>query len=178
MTYVEILRRIERSIARIEGWFIIALLSVMVLLTSVQVLLRNLHIHGKIHYANLLLGEIDWADPLVRLLVLWLTFLGASLLTTENRHIKIDILSGNVPAKWLPFREVILCTAAALVCGFMFAGSLDYVKVEYLSGATVFLSFPSWLAQLILPIGFLLMLLRFLLRAVDELLTLTGGHTK
>jgi len=178
MAYIETLRRIERRIAKIEGWFVIALLAVMVLLTSAQVLLRNLHIHGQIHYANLLLGKIDWADPLVRLLVLWVTFLGASLLTTENRHIKIDILSGIMPAKWLPFREIILCTAAALVCGFMLAGSLEYVKVEYLSGATLFLSIPSWAAQLILPIGFLLMLFRFLFRAFGEFLSLSGDRTK
>jgi TRAP-type C4-dicarboxylate transport system permease small subunit len=175
---MERLRIIERRLAKVEGWFIVALLSVMVLLTSVQVLLRNLHIYGHIHRANLLLGQIDWADPLVRLLVLWVTFLGASLLTAENRHIKIDILSGILPPGWLPCREIILCIAAALVCGLMLGGSLRYVKVEYLSGATLFLSIPSWVTQIILPVGFLLMLLRFLFRAADELLILTRGRKR
>ncbi|MDD5207042.1 MAG: TRAP transporter small permease subunit [Desulfobacterales bacterium] len=175
---METLRRIERHLARLEGWFIVALLSVMVLLTSVQVLLRNLHIHGHFRYANLLLGQIDWADPLVRLLVLWVTFLGASLLTTENRHIKIDFLSGVLPSGWLPFREVILCTAAALVCGFMFGGSLEYVKVEYHAGTALFLGIPSWVTQLILPVGFLLMFLRFLFRAAGELAAFTRSRTR
>lgn len=175
---METLRKIERRLAKVEGWFIIALLSAMVLLTSVQVVLRNLHIHGHIRHANLLLGQIDWADPLARLLVLWVTFLGASLLTTENKHIKIDILSGILPSEWLPFRETILCVAAALVCGLMFGGSLGYVRVEYLSGAILFLGIPSWVTQLILPIGFFLMLLRFLLRAADELATLIRGRAR
>lgn len=175
---VDRLRRIERKIARLEGWFIIALLSEMIGLTFVQVLLRNLHIHGRIHEANLLLGQIDWAEPLVRLSVLWVTFLGASVLTAENRHIKIDFLSGMLRGRWLPFREVIVSLAAALVCIFMLYASLEYVKVEYRSGAILFLGISSWVTQLILPVGFFFILLRFLFRAVEEFTILLKGRVR
>jgi TRAP-type C4-dicarboxylate transport system permease small subunit len=175
---VKTLKQIERALARFEGWFIIALLSEMIGLTFIQVLLRNLHIHGRIQQANLLLGQIDWAEPLVRLSVLWVTFLGASLLTAEKRHIKIDILSSVLTARWLPWREAIVSLAAALVCGLMFAASLEYVGLEYRSGTTLFLGIPSWVTQLILPAGFLLILLRFLFRAAEEVTPLFRGSIR
>jgi len=51
--------------------------------------------------------QVDWFEPFVRLLVLWLTFLGASLITKENKHIKIDLMGSLLPDKWLPFRDII-----------------------------------------------------------------------
>ncbi len=169
---METLRRIERGLARVEGWFIIALLAAMVGLTFFQVLLRNLYAYGGVQEANLILGEIDWAEPLVRLSVLWLTFLGASMVTGENRHIKIDLLTGILPRAWQPFRELILCIGSALVCSFMVKASLDYVGMEFQAGVTPFLGIPSWVTQLILPIGFFLIVLRFLARAAWELAAL------
>lgn len=172
------LRIVERNLAKLEGWFIVALLSEMVALTLAQVLLRNLHIHGRIHQANLLLGQIDWAEPLVRLSVLWVTFLGASVLTAENRHIRIDLLAPVLPTRWAPCRETIVSIAAAVVCGLLFSASLQYVEVEYHSGTTLFLGIPSWVTQLILPMGFLLILLRFLFRAAEEFAHLRRGEVR
>lgn len=174
-TLLDRLRTIERTLARLEGWFIVALLSEMVVLTMAQVLLRNLHIHGRIASANLLLGQIDWAEPLVRLSVLWLTFLGGSILTAENRHIRIDLLAPVLPTRWMPFREAVVSMAAAVVCSLLFRASIQYVQVEYHSGTTLFLGIPSWVTQLILPAGFLLILLRLLFRASEEIALLRTG---
>jgi C4-dicarboxylate transporter, DctQ subunit len=171
------LKKIECSLARAEGWFMVALLSAMVGLTFLQVLLRNLQTHGEIQFAAKILGSVDWAEPLVRLSVLWLTFLGASVVTGENRHIKMDMLSGILPSGWLPFRELILCFASGGICALMLKASLGYVAVEFRSGSTLFLGMPSWVAQMILPVGFLLILLKFLVRAAEGLCSVYGGRT-
>ncbi len=163
------LKIIERNLARVEGWFMVTLLSVMVGLTVIQVLLRNLQTHGEIQLAARILGQVDWAEPLVRLSVLWLTFLGASIVTGENRHIKMDILSGVLPSGWAPCREFLLSVASGVICALIFKASLDYVGVEFRSGSVLFLGIPSWLAQMILPLGFFLILLKFLIRAAVEI---------
>jgi TRAP-type C4-dicarboxylate transport system permease small subunit len=171
------LKIIERNLTRAEGWFMVALLSIMVGLTVVQVLLRNLQTRGEVQLAASILGRVDWAEPLVRLSVLWLTFFGASVVTGQNRHIKMDMVSGVLPPAWLPFRELLLNIASAVICALMFHASLSYVDVEFRSGSVLFLGIPSWVAHMILPLGFFLILLKFLVRTIEELRSVRRGRT-
>ena len=53
----------------------------MVVLAFLQVLLRNIFDQSFL-----------WGDPLLRHLVLWVGFIGASLATREEKHINIDVL--------------------------------------------------------------------------------------
>ena len=136
---MEILRWIDKGLVRLEGWIIITFLWLMVILTFFQVCLRGLYTHGHVQWANIAMGHIDWTEPFVRLLVLWLTFLGASLLTGENKHIKIDLLSSILPPKWLPVRELILSIVCVLISGIMLFVCLGYVKIEMQFGGAMFL---------------------------------------
>lgn len=162
--------RIDKAIARFEGWFLILFLSLMVSLTFLQVILRSLFIYAHLDWANNLMGSLDWAEPFVRLLVLWVTFLGASLVTGENKHIKIDLLTQIIPASWLPVLNILLSLAGALVTALMLKASLFYVGTEMSFGGNLFLNVPNWIGQLILPVGFLLMCFRFLVRGLSSAL--------
>jgi TRAP-type C4-dicarboxylate transport system permease small subunit len=168
------LARIDRAIARFEGWLLILFLSLMVFLTFIQVMLRSLFIYTHMEWANDLMGSIDWAEPLVRLLVLWVTFLGASLVTGENKHIKIDLLTQIIPASWLPLLDVLLSLTGALVAAMMLKASLFYVGTEMSFGGYLFLNVPTWIGQLILPVGFLLICFRFLVRGLSSALGVFG----
>jgi TRAP-type C4-dicarboxylate transport system permease small subunit len=121
------------------------------------------------------MGSLDWAEPFVRLLVLWVTFLGASLVTGENKHIKIDLLTQVIPASWLPLVDVLLSLAGALVTALMFKASLFYVGTDMSFGGKLFLGIPTWVGQLILPLGFLLICFRFLVRALSSALGIVRG---
>jgi TRAP-type C4-dicarboxylate transport system permease small subunit len=172
---MKILARIDTAIARFEGWLLILFLSLMVFLTFLQVLLRSLFIYAHVGWANEVMGSIDWAEPFVRLLVLWVTFLGASLITGENKHIKIDLLTQILPAPWLPLLDVLLSLSGALVTALMFKASLFYVGTEMSFGGKLFLGIPTWVGQLILPLGFLLICFRFLVRALSSALGIVRG---
>jgi C4-dicarboxylate transporter DctQ subunit len=167
---MKILARIDTAIARFEGWLLILFLSLMVFLTFLQVFLRSLFIYAHMGWANDLMGSLDWAEPFVRLLVLWVTFLGASLVTGENKHIKIDLLSQILPLSWRPPLDVLLSLAGALVAALMFKASLFYVSTEMSFGGKLFLNVPNWIGQLILPAGFLLIGFRFLVRSLSSAL--------
>lgn len=166
------LARIDKAIARFEGWLLILFLSLMVSLTFVQVLLRSLFIYAHVGWANDLMGGIDWAEPFVRLLVLWVTFLGASLVTGENKHIKIDLLTQAIPATWRPPLDVVLSLSGGLVAALMLKASLFYVGTEMSFGGKLFLGIPTWVGQLILPLGFLLICFRFLVRGLSSALAI------
>ncbi len=163
-----VLQLIDRILARIEGCLIITMLWLMVIFTFLQVVLRGLYTHGHLSWANNLMGQIDWSEPFVRLLILWITFLGASLLTRDGKHIQIDLFATILPPAWLPLRDCILSIACAAICATMVKVSMDYLSMEMEFGGDMFLSLPTWTGQIILPAGFALLLTRFTLRAIDQ----------
>jgi len=166
------LKRIDAAVARLEAWLVISFLTLMVSLTFLQVLLRSLFIYAHAGWANDLMGRFDWAEPFVRLLVLWVSFLGASLVTGENKHIKIDLLTHLIPVPWLPLRELLLSLAGTVVSALMIRASLFYIRTEMSFGGNLFLGLPTWIAQGILPVGFSMICFRFVLRGVDSAFTL------
>jgi C4-dicarboxylate transporter DctQ subunit len=172
------LRWIDNTLAMLEGWFIVILLYLMVILTFIQVSLRGLYTHIHLQWANTLMGHLDWSEPFVRLLVLWLTFLGASLVTGDNKHIKIDLFSTLLPPKWQRARELILSVVCILISAIMLTVCADYITIEMEFGGRMFLNLPNWIGQLILPVGFAFILFRFLLRAIDQGLQIARGVTK
>ena len=150
----------------------------MVVLAFFQVCLRGLYTHGKIQWANTVMGHLDWTELLVRLLVLWLTFLGASLVTGEDKHIKIDLFSSLLPPRLQPLSDLVLYSVCVGICAIMVRVCAGYVALEMEFGGKMFLSIPGWIGQLILPLGFLLILFRFSLRWIDAFLEITRGRAK
>ena len=73
--------RLDETIARIEKYLLVLLLSLMIVLAFLQIVLRNFFETG-----------LSWGDVLVRYLVLWVAFIGAALATKEGRHINMEIL--------------------------------------------------------------------------------------
>ena len=65
----------------LEEGLLVLLMGLIIALAFSQIILRNFLSHS-----------IWWADPLIRHLVLWASFLGATIATRKNQHIKIDII--------------------------------------------------------------------------------------
>jgi len=167
------LKRLDNTIARLERWLVVALLGLMVLFTFTQVVLRGLYTHGNLQWANALMGHLAWSEPMVRLFVLWIVFLGASLITGEDKHIKIDLLSSLLPSRWLALFNLVLSAACALICAVMFTVCLDYIRAEMQFGGAMFLGVPYWVGQSILPVGFFLLLFRFVVRGLEQTVRMT-----
>jgi TRAP-type C4-dicarboxylate transport system permease small subunit len=173
---MSVLHFIDRCLARLEKWLIVLFLSLMLLFTFVQVVLRGLYTHVHLQWANDWMAYIGWSEPFARLLVLWLAFLGASLLTGDGKHIKIDLLTTVSSKRWLTIREIVLSIACLGICAVMFKACLDYLTIERAYGGAMFFEIPTWVGQLILPVGFGAMFFRFLLRAVGGALNLRRTH--
>ena len=167
---------LEKMISRLEGWFIVFFLALMVVFTFAQVALRALYTHVHMHWANIMMGHVDWTEPLVRLLVLWITFLGASLLAGDKKHIRIDLMSNVLPNRWRPIREMILSIALVIITALMIHASVSCVKMEMAFGGAIFLNVPTWTGQLILPIGFSLLCIRYFIRGTIQLMIIARGE--
>lgn len=171
---ISFFKTVDEILARLEEWLIVFFLSFMVVFTFLFILLRALHLYAHLTWTSVAIGKIDWTQPLVRLLVLWVAFLGASLLTRENRHIKIDLSSLLMPLGWQPLKDLFISLACVVVSAIMVKASCQYIQNEYLFSGPLFLSIPAWIGQIILPVGFLCILFRFLLRGITQVKGLMG----
>lgn len=148
------MHRLGQLIDRLERGLLALMLSAMIGLGLGQILLRNIWSSG-----------IDWADPLLRLLVLWIAMLGAMQATHQDRHIRIDLLSRYLPSGLKPWQSRLSNLAAGLICLPLAWHAGRFVILEYQDGTRLFSGFPAWVAELALPLGFALMALRMLLNA-------------
>jgi TRAP-type C4-dicarboxylate transport system permease small subunit len=166
---------VDDILARVEGWLIVVFLWMMIAATFIQVSLRSLYTHAHLKWANALLGQIDWAEPLARILVLWLTFLGASLVTRERRHIKIDLLEMVLPPAWYPYRGMLLAFLSAFISTLLLAASLAFIEMEMAYGGRILPAVPTWICQAIIPLGFAVMTFRFTLQGLLEFVAIRGN---
>jgi TRAP-type C4-dicarboxylate transport system permease small subunit len=153
--------RADEVIDRVEQTLVSILLGLMILIAFLQIVLRNIFATG-----------IAWADPLVRNLVLWVGFVGAAIATREGRHITIDVLPPWVPQQGKAIIGVIVQLFSAFICGLLTFAAVKFVRNEALMGSVTFLGIPAWVPQLILPVIFGIMALRFGLRSLRDLTTL------
>jgi len=150
---MRILRAIDAALVRVETVLLVAFLGVMVVLSFAQVVLRNVFGTGLL-----------WADPLVRHLVLWAGFMGAAMATSTDRHISIEAFNKFLPERGRSLVHVLTSLFAAAACWFLADAAWTFIQDEYAAGGAIALSIPSWVALLILPAGYLLIMIHFLLR--------------
>lgn len=159
---MNVIRSISGALSLLERTLVVVLLGLMVILAFLQVIMRNFFSAG-----------ILWADPFLRHLVLWIGFLGASLATRQEKHINIDILTRFAPRRIVNSIHVLTNLFAGIVCSILANAGLTFLLSEKESGASLFTidatAFPAWWFQLIIPIGFGLMALRFLIRMIEHL---------
>lgn len=154
------MKRLLTVLHRIEDGVLVALLLAMILLAGVDILARTLF--G---------GGIVWVQPLLRVMVLWIGLLGALLATRTREHIAIDLtsrLAGPQLKRWL---SVLTSLFAAMVCGIVAFNAKTFVETAYEWGDVAFGRIPAWPLQLIIPVSFTLMAVRFVVQA---LMSVTG----
>ena len=155
--------RVDEALARVEQTLLVTFLSFMILTAFLQIVLRNFFSTG-----------LDWADSLLRNLVLWIGFIGATLATKEGKHINIDVVS-----RWLPslgkniVTLIIHLFSFGIGCLLTYA-ALKFIKNEVQMARMTFLNIPAWIPEMILPVTFGLMTFRFCLRSFKNLYEMGG----
>jgi TRAP-type C4-dicarboxylate transport system permease small subunit len=161
---MKLLQRVDEWIGRGEGVLLVVLLGVMVILSFVQVILRNL-------FSESLL----WGEILLRHLVLWVGFFGAARATGEGRHITIDAFTRFLSPRAKLAARILTNTFAVVVCSSLLTASLKFFTDEIESGSTLHGDIPSWYSQIIIPAGFGLIIFHFLVRIVRGVYALRTG---
>ena len=163
---MKLIKKFNDTLSICESAIIVVLVLFMIVLSFSQVAMRNLFSSG-----------LTWADICLRHIVLWVGFIGASLATQQGRHITVDVITKFLSPTWKAAADV-LTSSASFAFGIVFiVASFDFVKSEYEGHSIAFLGVPFWVIQLIIPIGFGLISLRFFIKVVEDIQYLVG-HLK
>jgi len=150
--------RLDEAIGRLEKTLMVLFLGLMITAAFAQIALRNFLGVG-----------LPWSEPLVRYLVLWVGFIGASLAAREGRHITIEVVKLRSSAAGRRYLAVLSQLCAAGVCAAMAWAAAKFVYDDAQIGNLTFLDLPTWILEIIIPATFAIMSLRFLLRGVRAL---------
>lgn len=151
------MRTLLDNLHRIEDGLLVLLLGTMIVLASTQIALRNLFDFGLV-----------WADPLLRVMVLWLGLIGASVATRENRHIQIDLLTRFLNEKSLLLLHAVINQFSAWVCLIIAWYGAVWIQFDYVDEVPSFIGIPAWMLEVIIPIAFTMIGFRYLLQSVRE----------
>ena len=159
---MKLLARLSAVLIGIERGALVLLFSLMIVLAFAQVVLRNVFSVGLV-----------WGDPVLRNAVLWLAFIGASLATQQDKHIRIDLLGRYLKPRAAAAVGFVTNLFALAVCLLLADASRTFVlnEIEFQDTLVTIggLDVPTWWSQVILPAGFLLIALRIAIRSALRL---------
>lgn len=139
------INKINDAVGKAENFLLSISLLVMLFLAFLQVVMRNVFNAG-----------IPWADTLVRLMVLWVGFIGASLATKIDQHLTMEVLTKYMPERARHLTSVIVKIFSIIVCYYLFDASLKFLANEKSTGEQFLHLFPSWYTLTIFPATFLI----------------------
>lgn len=151
MTATKGIARLIRFLESLEDAILITLLMSMLALALVQIGLRNLFDSG-----------IIWGDSLLRVLVLWVGLFGAMVASRKGDHINIDLITRFVGPNTKRAISALTSFATAAICTLLAYHSYRFVQIEYQDALIAFAGVPNWVCELVMPLAFSVIALRYL----------------
>ena len=161
---MNVLRAFDRFLTKAVTWLLMFFFVMMLGIAALQVLLR-LFLHT----------GIPWGDIAARHMVLWVGFFGAYMATREDKHFHIDILTRFLHPKLKAWFAAFSDLFAIMICYFMLQASLTFVSVGMDADSMLFLQVPQRAVAIIVPLGFGLILIQFLLRMIENIVRAVRG---
>jgi tripartite ATP-independent transporter DctM subunit len=138
---------------RVEAGLLILALALLAALPLAEALGRR--------FGGLLVpGAAEW----IRLLVLWLTFVGGLYATARGRHLTLST-TDLLPERALRWGRLLAGFLAAGTCAVLAYASWELVLVNREEGKVLPAGLPVWVAELVMPVCLALMAVRFALKA-------------
>lgn len=159
------LKTIERWLGTAEKGLLIAIVSVMVVLSFTQLILREFFSAGLL-----------WADTFLRHLVLWVGFFGAGIAAIENKQFAMDAAARVFTGRTKAAVGIAANLFTSIVCVLLTRASLRFLKDEFAAASILFsigeLHVPGWIFETILPAGFALLAVHYLIKLAENVLEL------
>ncbi|MDR1322463.1 MAG: TRAP transporter small permease [Gracilibacteraceae bacterium] len=150
---------LDKIILFFEEYFLCLLFILMPVICFFQVLCRYaLHLSA------------PWTEETMRALFVWATFIGASLGVKYGSHLGVTAIVNLFPYRMRTAFQALIYLACTCICLFLTYSSLKMViNQTVLNQLLPVTRLPVGLTTACMPVGFALMSIRFLMRAVGEI---------
>lgn len=155
------MRRLTRWLNHLEDGLIVLILMVMIGLAVYQIVLRNVFS-----------SSLVWVEPLLQNAVLWIGLLGAMIASRRDEHIRIDLINTWLKPEARRWLAMVVDLFTCAVCAIVAWYSMLFLFEEMGQGGNAFPGVPSWILQAMIPIGFSVISVRYLIMFFLDLLHL------
>lgn len=135
--------KVIRVLQKIEENFLIACLSIMGIVLTVQILLR--------YFFN---APISWAEELARYLQIWITFIGIGYGFRKSSHIALTLLKDKLPRKIGIIVSLVNNMIMIFSCGLVVYISPIFLTQQNKLSSAMHVSMQ--LVYCVIPIGFII----------------------
>jgi C4-dicarboxylate transporter DctQ subunit len=149
----QVFKKIDSGIRKVEGAVVAFSIITITVIIFLNVMLR--------YVFN---SSWTWAEELTRYIMIWMTFIGASLCVRYNVHVTMDLALNSIPKRLKKPLLYIIYSGSALIS--LYLAYLGYnimmnIKMNgQVSSAMEFL--PIWLVYVSVPVGGILMAKNFI----------------
>jgi len=129
----------------------------MVALPLLEIVVRRLFGRG-----------VPGSGPIVQHLTLWVGFLGAAMAARDGKLLALATGTFIPPGPWRRAADVLAAAFGAWSAVVLAYGGWQMAVIERESGTTIGAGIPTWVAQIVLPITFVLIAVRLVWRAAPR----------
>ncbi|MEH0021689.1 MAG: TRAP transporter small permease [Desulfobacter sp.] len=136
---LEVLNRVSHGLNRRIRAVVCAMGMAMALVVAAQVFCRYVLNHS-----------LFWSEELARLLLVWLTFLGATVAYYHKAHPGVDGLYLRLPVRWQKRAAVVSLLAGLCLFGVMIVSGIKFAWFVRLQ-ITPAMNLPKWVVMAVVP---------------------------
>ncbi len=109
---------------------------------------------------------ITWGDEVIVYIIVWAIFISSSQLVRSDGHVRPDLVMRLLPPRWQRIIEIGNCLVALAFCVGLFWLGWDIASASFDldERSSTGLAFPMWIYYAALPLGSLLMSVRYAIR--------------
>lgn len=159
---MHILKRADMWMTRAINMLLVIMLLIASFIIFINVVLRYIFESG-----------YNGSFELVSLLIISITFIGGSLLITENEHLTMDALTTVLPTSLGRVAEVIVCLVGIVFSTFLLLYSFKVMET-LATGVTPVLQLPAYTPFLPLALGSLITTIKFIFRLIEQFRSVEG----
>jgi TRAP-type C4-dicarboxylate transport system permease small subunit len=154
---MDALELISRSVNRWVEYMLFGLGFAMSAVVAVQVFFR----YGLNH-------SLFWSEELARYLLVWLTFLGASVAYRRNVHPSIDIIYAQMPVSVQRMISIFIHFVSTVLFGIMIIYGIQFSYFVRLQISPA-LNLPKWMVFSVIPLSGIIFMIHGITFLVDEI---------
>ena len=124
-------------------------------------------------------SSVPWIEEVARYLVVWFCMLGASMAVRENKHAVVDLVVNYLGKKTRAFVDIISGVICVFFCLVIAHAGWGFVMTAHGMGsmASTIPNLPLYLVFTAIPIGLILMAVRYVVQIVRGVICLFQKET-